>query len=484
MNKEEIDFVVTLKKLICNLQKYKSDYDIDNIKNLFISNISILKENDLLNTVINKLIALSEKNITIEDADNFVENISQYWFNLIENSKFHIVFYGDYENFLTLTNDLKDKKTNIDYIDVNSPHTPLFLKDTCPVAIYDDKGSYILKIKEKSTFLDYIYHPFESLSKRTKPINLNYVKYLDHNYKKTKSIKNIVTGSSHAWHAFPDKLTTVTSNLSMHSGDLTYASSIINHLESHSITYNYLHIVSPFDLFYELSLSKGLFNKKIFNSIRAFCNINSIPYNYSIPKTTQQINHSQNATSETNSISITSPISDIIIKTLIYKKKQTTDTSALFDIDIDILKNSIRSKSTFEEIIKDQNKTDYQSKDCAAENAVARGKGHSEQYKRKNSFEVNKKNVTKIIESVKKQKSTIYFIIPPYPRLYISNIDKNMLADTINFYKSCTDNTSIYFLDYSNNSDFIQSDFLDGDHLNFNGAMKFISKLSDEGIIV
>lgn len=482
MNKEEIYFVVTLKKLICNLQKYKSDYDIDNIKNLFISNISILKENDLLNSVINELITLSEKNITIEDADSFVENISQYWFNLIENSKFHIVFYGDHENFLTLTNDLKDKKTDIDYIDADSPHAPVFLKDTYPVAIYDDKGSSILKTKEKNAFLDYIYHPFNSIQNKQKPIILDYVKYLVHEYKKTKSIKNIVTGSSHGWHAVPASFTTITSNLSMHSGDLTYASSIINHLESHSIIYNYLHIVSPFELFYELSLSKHLFNKQILNSIRAFCKINSISYNDSLPKKTQQINYSQNATSGTNSI--TSPIADILINILINKKKQNITDSHFFDKDIGILNKSITSELLPKHIIKILNSTDYQPKELACKNSIARGKAHSKQYERKNSFEVNKKNVTKIIESVKKQKSTIHFIIPPYPRLYISNIDKKMFADTINFYKSCTDNTSVYFLDYSNDNDFIQSDFLDGDHLNFNGAMKFISKLSDEGIIV
>lgn len=96
---DTINFVTTLKKLICTLQKYRSNYDIDNIKELFINNTARLKENDLLITVINKLILLSEKDTSIEEVDDFVENISQYWFRLIEESKFHIVFYGRHENF-------------------------------------------------------------------------------------------------------------------------------------------------------------------------------------------------------------------------------------------------------------------------------------------------------------------------------------------------------------------------------------------------
>lgn len=475
MNKEEIYFVVTLKKLICNLKKYKSDYDIDKIKDLFISNVSMLEENDLLNSVINELIVLSERNITIEDADSFVGNISQYWFSLIENFKFHIVFYGEHKNFLTLTNNLKSKTTAIDYIDVDLPHTPVLLKNTYPVAIYDDKGSSILKTKGKITFLDYIYHPFDSTSNKPVSIILDYVKYLDHEFKKSKSIKNIVTGSSHAWHAIPVSLTTTTSNLSMHSGDLTYAFSIINHLESHGVAYNYIHIVSPFDLFHELSLATNIFNRNIFNSIRVFCKVNNIPYNYPRPKATQKIS----TISNTNNI--TSSISDILTNILINKNETIID-SDLFDVDI--IDKPISSEVLPENITKRQNSTDYQPKELACENSIERGKGHSKMYKRKNSVEVNKKIVEKVIKSIKLQKSRIYFIIPPYPELYISNIDKNMLADTINFFKSCEDNAEVCFLDYSNDSDFIQSDFLDGDHLNFNGAMKFISKLSEKGIIV
>lgn len=165
---DKINFAVTLKKLICTLQKYKTNYDIDNIKKLFINNTAILKENDLLNTVINKLIFLSEKDISTEEADDFVEIISRYWFNLIEESKFYIVFYGEHENFLTLTHCLEKNKTaDIDYIDIDIPHTPVFSNDTYPVAIYDNKGSAILKTKEKPIYLDYIYLPFDSFLKTT-----------------------------------------------------------------------------------------------------------------------------------------------------------------------------------------------------------------------------------------------------------------------------------------------------------------------------
>lgn len=489
MMSDKINFILTLKKLICSLKKYKNNHDIDNIKNFFINNTERLKENDLLITIINKLIFLSEKDVSVEEADDFVENISQYWFNLINESKFHIVFYGDNENFLILTQlvNLKDKIIDIDYVDMDKLYTPIFSKDIYPVAIYDDKGSSILKTKEKNTYLDYIYIPFNSFSNKSMPINLDFSKYLDYEFKKikSKSIKNIVTGSSHAWFAFPDSLTTITSNMSMHCADLTYASSIINQLETHSANYSYLHIVSPFDLFNELSLRKRLFPKQVFNSIRAFCHNNNIPYNYSTSSNKNSVTLSDSITSSinlTSPISITSPISDILTNILINTKE--IDINIDFNFNFNTLNKSISSVFLPEEIIKSQNRTDYQQKDMADNNSIVAGQYHSAMYKRKNSFDVNAENITAIIKSIKKQKAKIHFIIPPYPKLYMSNINKDMLSETIIFYKSIADNETIYFSDYSNESDFIQSDFLDGDHLNLNGAKKFISKLSERGIII
>lgn len=488
--KKEIElkttFTVKLKQLICNLKNYKSNYDVDNIKTLFINNVSILKENDLLNATIEKLTILSEKDITNYEADDFVVTLSQYWFDLIETYKFHIVFYGEYENFLALSEDLnKNKISNIEFINMDTERftpSPLILNGTYPVAIYDDKGSAMLK--EKEIFLDYIYIPSMSFHKEKIHINLEYAKYLDHEYKKIKSIKNIVTGASHAWHAFPDSLTTSASNMSMHSGDLTYASAIINNLENHKNTYSYVHITSPFELFHELSLSLGFYSKEIFNSIRATCKNNNIPYNYSIHKNSkliQNYNAFQQFTSEKNNITLS--MTDILIEMLIIKKEISNDSCFLDnDIDEEILRNSLCEGCLPHNFIKRQNSKEYQPKDMHVKSCIDRSTLHSKLYKRKNSFDVNKKNVESIIKSIKLQKTKIYFIMPPYPHGYISNIDKNMLDDTIRFFKSWVDNESVYFIDYSNDEDFIRSDFLDGDHLNFNGARKFISKLSKIGI--
>lgn len=90
-----------------------------------------------------------------------------------------------------------------------------------------------------------------------------------------------------------------------------------------------------------------------------------------------------------------------------------------------------------------------------------------------------------MVHNAEMNKYAMYIVFAPQPQKYIENIDKEMLNEAFSFYQQITLNKkNIVLIDMSDDPDFTRHDFQDGDHLNFNGAIKFIQKLQVYGITI
>ncbi|MFP2504065.1 hypothetical protein [Buttiauxella gaviniae] len=160
--KNEVNFILSVKKLSVQLDKYRSDYDVDNIKKLFINNMSLLNESSSLSELINLLIVLSEKEVNSADIEDFIGLMSIYWTELLQSTRCCVLFFGCHKNFNTISTmvsenivEIKhihiDKNTSLDEIITSVP------TGTHIIAIYDDAGSFALKYRGHFEFLDFIY---------------------------------------------------------------------------------------------------------------------------------------------------------------------------------------------------------------------------------------------------------------------------------------------------------------------------------------
>lgn len=473
-------FIKDLQKHAKSLAKYKLNLDIDNIKNTIIAGQQHIEENEQSATLINNLIPLTTRDITERDVEIILPIISEYWMTLLHSTQYKIFFYGTQRHYLSFSTIIADRfQSQLVHIDITADielciHT-ISHPSTCnetKILIYDDEGSYILRRKfDCANIFSYIYYSPLRVSCGT---NKRYAMYLEHEYKKynTQIIDNVVTGSSYAWWGVPTQLTTCTANMSVKSGDTAFALAITEHLTQSGQLKNHIHITSFFDLHHELTRSKSTFNSGVFKELKFFAKKNNIPY-IQYDEEIFASNHDEIY----QPASISSSIEKNLLNLFISEKKLIT---AITDIV-----NQKYINFDFHTLIDEQKNKNSMCEEEMDKHSIQRGTNHSKLFCYKESLSSNSRNIEKMVHNAEMNKYAMYIVFAPQPQKYIENIDKEMLNEAFSFYQQITLNKkNIVLIDMSDDPDFTRHDFQDGDHLNFNGAIKFIQKLQVYGITI
>lgn len=475
------DFLKKLQKHTKSLEKYKNDIDVDNIKKTIIDGQQFLEDDNCSQDLVRELISLSEKNINAQEALFFVRVISSFWMNLLSSSRKIIVFFGETVNF-DIFNIALNKNYNYEIlysnVDLGIGNCLQTLEaaglgdDDIVILCYDDKGSFILKHKhEVPDCIIFLYYDVPFISKA----NYNskkYAMYLEHEYQKIRNnfIENVVTGSSYGWHSIPSSLTTTTSNMALYSCDISYSHAIIKNITEIKNIKTHIHVTSMFDLYYELSKSKYLFNQKIYSEVSSFSDKNGIKYGNFIDKS-NNVEFVQEEPSEPILDSL-----DNVLFSIMYSKGYSVNTNDEF-----LINESLVDLSLFDE----QNKINHMSKEKWDLDASERGCSHSKLYKNKDSFVINSDKITEMVNNAEKMEYRMYIVFTPQPVKYLSCINQSMIKETNDFYKQILCGREyLKIIDMSHDDEFSHTDFLDGDHLNYNGAVKFVSKLKKLGITI
>lgn len=473
-------FIKELQKHAKSLAKYKLNLDIDNIKNTLIAGQQHIEDNEQSVTLIDNLIPLTTKDITAEDVDFILPIISSYWMTLLHATQYKIFFYGSSSHYFSFRKIIADRfQSQLIHLDttadvelcIQTINHPAANNET-KILIYDDEGSHILRRKfDCMKVFSFIYY---SALRVSCGVNKKYAMYLEHEYKKhnTLSMDNIVTGSSYAWWCVPTQLTTCTSNMSVKSGDTTFALAITEHMTQYSKLKNHIHITSFFDLHHELARSKSPFNTGVFDELKFFAKKNNIPY-IQFDEEVFTSNYDEIYQPASLHSSLEKNLLNIIIS-----EEKLTKTIA------DVVEQKYFSFD-FHKLINEQKNITSLCEEEMDKLSIQRGINHSKLFRYKESLRSNAHNIEKMIDNADIKNYAMYIVFPPQPRKYRENIDKEMLDEAFAFYQKITPHKkNLMLIDMSCDPDFTCHDFQDGDHLNFNGAIKFVEKLKAYGITI
>ncbi len=274
----------------------------------------------------------------------------------------------------------------------------------------------------------------------------------------SKDMHSAIVGSSYTLNGFPETLLRSSANLSISGGDLSLSYSFIKNILKKTKIRNFIVSMGYFDMFYELSLSLAHVNRSKFYVARYFCDTNDIEYEFS----------------KTRNKTILEPIREYIDS--IYASQ-----NAFHSIDYvsKIINDRMDYAQHYSELMKER---DVSVDFCySSKQILERTISLSKNYERKGSFEYNKEMIKKLVELVKSENASLYFIVPPFLPLFNELYKKEIKHAALEYVRSFIDD-NIHIVDLSEDDCFSPEDFHDADHLNFNGAKKVCAVLKGMGI--
>lgn len=436
-----------------------------------------------------------KKKISSTDIFGINEEFLKFSKEFIFNTPLNILFIGSSENY----SDFLRHRTIPDLIKTHSIQTkdiplikPLIseIKKDGMIVFYDRESLSTVQDIIADT-VSYLYTPYSEL-KYLLDLQINRLRYrtLHHyslnkslsHYLENESISQVVIGSSYPWAAFPQEILKHSTNISMHCADLTFTRSVLAGLQSKKTTKSAVLLLSPYDLYYELSLSRNNDILSTFNALKNFCREHNFEYNttrnFMYEYIFTQYNHL--ITPEIFPLFILDTLflkedirKELFDKIEFIKQKNITPLDPPSDHTLHYVQNDLKRKHS----------RDFKTKEEHIKSCYERATKHSRHFNYKDSHPINVNNINALISLAKKNEMMINVIMSPFPKEYLHHLDKNMITGSRNFFTSIQ-SRNFRFIDLLDNEEFINSDFYDGDHLNFSGAEKICKHLNKLGIIL
>ncbi|RDT55853.1 hypothetical protein DXF93_05020 [Escherichia coli] len=468
-------FLKNIHLLAQKLSWIESDSVIDELKDLFIANSSLLHDDENTTSFINELIYCAEKNVTPEDVEKLISHLNSFFIYYLSTQSFHVVFVG--ENWSSYQRNALYLPFNMERItsfDVSLETDPECIRldlddDTLvPILVTDYIGYSFLKKNniQLPDILTFIQFP----KKNTNRFNtdIGYIPLLNSRYEKLinePDIKSVILGSSYAYQGFPQQLLEKAVNLSIFSGDFTLAYSLIKKITEITNTRNFIICIGFYDVFYEFSMGEAT----TFPVSRYFCKSHNIEYNFR--------SKVEKPKSETSNHTILGPL-DLLVQQICKKKHpHYFNDEELSSLNSLLLDEAIVQQSV--DFINTRNhSTDFS---YSSVDILKRVKALAKNYQRKHSYENNKKILSSLLSLINETNSNLHFIVIPFTQFYVDNFDKTLKDETLSYIKSITNGHNVFMTDLSTHKAFTPEDFYDSDHLNFNGAKKLCNLVKELG---
>lgn len=457
----EKDFLIQLRTDINQLKTTPTNSIIDKIKKLIIQNASLLDDTVATASFINSLIISSSTDIKDVDVDTLVINAALFWEEFFARKPIDILLFCTPNKVPTFKKRLGSDKYTLSIF--NEHNNISNINDyQRPFVVYDNEFRQVIKHKQFYSALGSYYLQHNAVSKDLFDIcTIGHLDLLSLQYKKAISdltIDNVILGSSYSCHAFPESLLTNSVNLSLPSGDFSFAYTLINDITKKRKKANYIILVGYFNLFHEISKGRGA----AFPIASVFCEENSIEHIYNKKEERKHPSHL-----------IALQNDELFLKASHYDDSR-------WGILIKELKESrcdkIRMRSSINKIKDIGMSIDFNYSKSAIEE---RANELSKNYNYEESYEINQQLVHSMMESIAGTDSKLYFIIPPFPSLFIKKLHSDMVIKTKIFFEDIQENKNVEYHDFSSLDSFIPDDYIDTDHLNYNGAKKLKKKLEE-----
>ena len=260
-------FLKNIHLLAQKLSWIESDSVIDELKDLFITNSSLLHDDESTTSFINKLIYCAEKNVTPEDVEELISHLNSFFIYYLSTQSFHVIFVGeDWDSYQRNALFLPFNMERITSFNVNLETDPedirldLDNETLVPILVTDYFGFNFLK-KNNIQFPD-ILTALQFPEKNTSRFHtdIGYIPLLNSRYEKLinePDIKSVILGSSYAYQGFPQELLENSVNLSLFSGDFTLSYSLIKKITEITSTRNFIICIGLYDVFFEFSMCEA-----------------------------------------------------------------------------------------------------------------------------------------------------------------------------------------------------------------------------------
>lgn len=457
----EKDFLIQLRNDINQLKTAPTNDIIDKIKKLILDNTALFDETTATASFIDSLITSSSTDIKDVDVDALVITAALFWEEFFARRPIDILLFCTPDKVSPFKKRLGSDKYNL--LIFNEHNKISNINDyQRPFVVYDNEFRQLIKYKQFYSALGCYYLQHNAVSKDLFDIcTIGHLDLLNLQYKKVISdlaIENVILGSSYSCHAFPESLLINSVNLSLPNGDFSFAYTLINDIAKKRKNTNYIMLVGYFNLFHEISKGRGA----AFPIANVFCEENNIEHIYN--KNEEKKYPAHLIALQNDELFLKASYYDdsrwnILIKQLkesrFDKKRMQSSINKIKDIGMSVDFNY--SKSAIEQRAYDLSKN----------------------YNHQESYEINQQLVHSMLESIAGTDSKIYFVIPPFPSLFIKQLHQEMVIKTKTFFEHLQGNKNIAYYDFSSLDGFIPDDYIDTDHLNFNGAKKLKGKLKE-----
>nr|WP_159464114.1 hypothetical protein [Scandinavium goeteborgense] len=431
----------------------------------------------------------SKKSIGLSDV--FLEFVKEYLLSI----DLKIIFIGTDENYADFISNrvfmdsitvLRVNITEDDSLELLSN----YLSHPESIVVYD--RDHIMKIQKIiNDNISYWFIPYSELKYcLDNQINRKYNRTAHHfslncslrHYLISESVTQVIVGSSYPWAAFPQEILEHSSNISMHCADINFSKSVLIGLQNIKPMQSAVLLLSPYDLFYELSLSRNIDILSTFNALESFCREHGFEY-----KTTDNLLYAYiykqfNRLSEKNTLPlfvIDSLLCNDAVQEEIFKRiSWLSEKSIGLNDPLPVYQQKYRENDLNRKCSRKYQAPVDHNKSCEE-----RATKHSRHFNYKESFPRNLIHVKELVAFAEENNVNVNVVMSPFPERYLQVFNKDMVEQSRSFFNSIQSDNFRY-IDLLENSNFKDEDFYDGDHLNFSGAEKLCSVLREFGLYV
>jgi len=432
----------------------------------------LVEDNETLN-LFNDMADAVEQNYPEEALVQLRQSLTSFWRKIFLQEKIDIFFCGSKENAATFFSVMnKPEVNNLFFIHIMPEQGIVYESFSAqlaacqnPVVIYDHSAAEITKIVEIHNAVAVVDYQ-QLMTLQALPLSDfqdMLVSFLQHKHQQAvaKRPQTLILGSSYGYYAFPQNLLKKSVNLSMHSLDLRQALAMMNHYTDDKKIKNIVLMSGYFDVFYEISKTRMQANIHFLNIFSHYNHKNNILL--SAAKNTDFL-----LVSDEELMASLIPLNRGNEKLLQYK--QALDDEA-------------RQHQSSSEVEKIRQLTDFLPPEAQLENARHRAGLHNKLSKYQESRATNTRILHQMCALAKEKGIRIHYVIPPFPPAYFQSLDPQMVASFRQVLKSVE---SYHFTVHELQGDksFASSDFRDGDHLNYQGAVKIVKLLKKRGLVL
>lgn len=446
---------------------------VTQLAELLTANPEFLVEDDETLNLFNDMADAVEKNYPDEALVRLRQSLATFWRKIVLQEKMDIFFCGSKENAATFFSVInKSAVNNLYFINVSPEQGILYESFSAqltachnPVVIYDHSAAEIKKIIEIHQAVAVVDYQ-QLMALQALPLSDNQdmlVSFLQHKHQQvlTKRPHTVILGSSYGYYAFPQNLLKKSVNLSMHSLDLRQALAMMNHYVNDKKIKNIVLMSGYFDVFYEISKTRMQANIHFLNIFSHY-------------------NHKNNILlSKATMTDFLSAADEELIASLIPLNR---DNEKLLQYK-QALDDEARQSQSSSEVEKNLQLTHFLPQPALVENAVHRAGLHNKSFKYEESRAINTRILRQMRTLAEERGIRIHYVIPPFPPAYIQSLDPQMVASFRHVLKSVE---SYHFTvhELQGEKSFVSSDFRDGDHLNYHGAVKTVKILKKKGLVL